>query len=253
MGGFRRHVQWETEIMEESVDVAVAEPGFDVEAAADEAAASRERVNLDNFQEFKDFKSKVNQTIAERDRQAAEQRQYYEAQLQREQEARRRAEEEYEQRFLSEMDDAGQLAYKLEKEQKQRQALEQQLNGIAQERGKLDYMRALQERYGVAPTDDSHPVYALSSVADSLHEEVSKLRAENAKLRKEYDARRAALDDVPDLGSGTPTTPMTDLQSRYNKAMLDSDGRLADEISRAAAERGVALDRFSWLRNPNRR
>ena len=213
-----------------------------------ESAEPRRPVNLEELEEFKAYKTQVNKTIAERDRIAKQAEQRYRQEMEAQQRRIAAIEEENEKRVISNMDEFGQAQYRAEQEGRKRKELEVRLAEIEQERSKGEFIGVLKERYGVDPTDDSHPVMALQSVTDMLHERVQSLEAENAKLKKESEARRAALDDSPDMGGGAPVHPVSELQRRYNEAMLGLHGDEADRISRQAVQDGLNLDRHSWVK-----
>lgn len=238
----------------ESSEAPVTDIGNTEEFGAEGAQQTQERkpVNLDEFDEFKAWKTKVNQTISERDKQLREEKRRADAEIRARDERIRAMEEDYERRVISTLSETEQMEYRLNQEMQRRQQMEQQLGSIEQERSKYEFINSLKDRYGILPTDDSHPMTAVGSIADTLYEQVKRLSEENAKLKRETDARKAALEDAPDLGSGTPSHPVSDIQKSYDRAMMSADGRRADELSRLAAEKGLTLDRFSWVKQQQR-
>ena len=65
-------------------------------------------------------------------------------------------------------------------------------------------------------------------------------------MEKKVGAVSAANEEKVDLGGGSPVG-LNALQSKYDTAMLNSQGFEADQISRQAHLDGIKLDRFSWL------
>jgi hypothetical protein len=214
----------------------------------EQGQVERRPVNLDELEEFKAYKAQVNKTIAERDRAAREAERRFQQELE---ESRRRTaalEQDMESRIVANMDEFGQMEYRTQQEARKRQEAERRLAEYESMQSRAEFMRVLREQYGVEPSDDSHPVMALRSVTDELLRQNAEKDAELARYRKESEARKAALEDAPDLGIGVPNTPKSDLQRSYDLAMIELRGSDADRISRQAANAGVAIDRLAWLK-----
>jgi len=206
--------------------------------------------DLDRNPNFRNYKSKVTSTINQRDNEIAQLRRRVDEQAREHEQRMRELEEANEKRIMEGLDDYGQMQYRAEAEARKRKEAEQRLYAIEQERSQSEFVGTLENRYGVPRTaiDLSHPVMAITSVADWQHKKLQEQEQEIARLTKTASARRAADEDIADMGGGTPATAISDIQRAFDRAMLDKRGNDADRLSRQAAERGLTLDRMSWSR-----
>lgn len=163
-------------------------------------------------------------------------------------------EQELEQRTLAGADDYTKLEHHYKKESAARERLEQQLQQIQADTARTNFLKTVQEEFEVTLDDEevSDPTQAIFALAHKQKALVGDLRKKIAEYERKVGAVSAAEEHAPDLGGGEPIT-ISSIQRAYNQAMMALDGPTADKLVRQSVTSGVALDRYAWLKERNKK
>jgi DNA repair exonuclease SbcCD ATPase subunit len=202
------------------------------------------KLDLNLHPGFKEHKSKMDKQID----MMSKQYQYTQNVLQQQQQRAAYLEQQLEQQMLAGKDDYQVLEHNFKKAQAELQrvkAEQQQYQNYMQHQR---FLQTVREEYEVdLPEDIQDPQQAVLHLTKTQRDTIQSLKAQIAQLERKAGAISAADSEQMDLGGGAPVG-LSAIQSQYNQAMLKLDGQTADRLSRRAAEEGLELDRYAWLK-----
>lgn len=133
------------------------------------------------------------------------------------------------------------LNAQLQKERAERQQLNEYINHQR-------FLQTVKSEYGIELDEDvNDPQQAVIQLTGKQRDTINQLKQQIAELERKAGAIDAAAGERQPLGGGQPM-PISGMQAEYNRAMLNLDGQTADRLVRRAAEEGVELDRYAWLK-----
>jgi hypothetical protein len=185
----------------------------DPSTAADAAATRQpEKVNLDGFKEFREYKSAQDRRISQIER--THQQQLAQARAEAQQ-----IRQQFEQNYVGNMDDEQRAAYVAQQATTRAEAAERRLYELDMQAERSKVLQDIAERYEV-------PVAELAEATDPGHardlawEYQKRKKEEQATMSDaavaERQAKRAA--NKVDVGSGAPVTPATELDKQFANA-----------------------------------
>lgn len=137
-------------------------------------------------------------------------------------------------------------------ESQQRMAqLEQENRALRAYYGRQDMLAQLSKTHGI-PLEDladvEEPTQAYEKIVGHQASTLATLQKQLAELTAKINGQAAAATlPPPDLGGGAQQmTSAADLQTRYDEAMRNRNGKLADQIQFEAIDKGVDLDLYSF-------
>jgi len=201
---------------------------------------------LDKVPSFREHKSNTDRRLYEIDQHA---RQVAERANRAEYERQQLA-QQLEAKLLEGQDDYTKLEYQNTKLAAEHQRVLNELNQIRQDQSRGEFVRAVKDEFGVDIGDKkfSDPNEAMLLVARLQREKIAESEKKVQTWERRNGANKAADEERMDLGGGAPIG-LSALQRKYDDAMIKKNGSMADRLSRQAAEEGVALDRFAWIKN----
>lgn len=196
--------------------------------------AEKPKINLDELEEFRSYKSSQDKRIAQLERQ-------YRQQVEQERTRREAYERQLEEKSLAGMDDYQKLQYRLGKVEQEKNALLQQRQQDEIDRAKFLTLQAISKQTGVPIEqimDADDPTQAWAIGAEYMRQSLT--GGQQAAAKQDKRERNAV-----DLGGGRTAAPADDLQARYDRAMKQYDTGKALEIMHEADVSGVTLKLYA--------
>jgi hypothetical protein len=200
---------------------------------------AKSKVNLDELQEFRSYKSTMEQKLAK-------QRQELEAQKARDTEWQSRY-ADLERRFIEKLPQQERDSWERQRIEAERDQWRNGYSQVIEHLNRVSQVEQLAQQYGVDQTsllEAPEPIKAFEIIAESQRARIEELRAETEKLRRQIEARGYAGEEIVDLGSGG-SSQASSLQQLYNAAAKKGDVATMDKVVIDASKRGVKLDRFA--------
>lgn len=201
--------------------------------------ASKQPVNLDDFEDFRKYKSSVDKRQAQLKAEFEQREAQYRQQL------------DTMQKQLAElMPPEKRAAWEQQQLAAERDQYKQGYEQVYEHIQRIQQLEDLSKRYGIDAVDlmeAQAPIDAFELIAQRQQERIAQQEAELAKFRKSVQARIDAGEEVVDLGSPSGVSRQGDLQRRYNEAAKQRDGAAMDRIALEAMKSNVTLNRFEWL------
>jgi len=197
-----------------------------------ETKAEKPKVNLDELEEFRTWKSNQDKRVAQLERQ-------YQTQWRQEQERRAAYERQLEEKQLAGMDDYQKLQYQYGKVSQENQRLQQERQQDEINRARYTTLQEIVKQTGVPMEmilDAEDPTQAWATGAAYMRQQFS-----GGQQQQQDKRERNAVD----LGGGRSSSPVDDLQEKYNRAMKRYDTAAALEIMHEADMRGVDLKLYA--------
>lgn len=188
-------------------------------------------VNLYDLPEFREYQSQRDRTEAQRQREYQQQM----AQMQRQ------MQEQMDRLAMQNMPDEERGQYltqrQLQQLQQERDAYAQQLQALQTEQARL---QVLSEIAGLTGAPLTELVKASGpDEAWKLGITYTRNQAQAAQQQAQQQQRSAA--NLPDIGGGAPSTPVSDLKRQYEQARADYDGAAMTRIRLQAQREGIQL------------
>lgn len=200
-----------------------------------ERQPEKPKINLDDYEEFRKYKSEQDKRISALERQ-------HRQQLAQEQQRRAAYEQQLEEKQLAGMDDYQKLQYRMGKLEQENTTLRTQRQQDEIDRARYVTLQEIVKQTGVPMEliiDAEDPTQAWATGAAYLRKQT----AGGQQQQQEQDKRDRNAVDVG--GGRTASAGDNDLQARYDRAMKRYDTGAALEIMHEADVRGIELKLYA--------